>query len=157
MASDEAVVARICAHMNRDHSDNVQDYAAFYARLPAPLARTATLTGITLDHLELTVTASKGGAQSTVNIPLSPPMGTLGDARVRLIAMAMEAMEGLGRSRFKVTRWRAPSVVDALIGLAVCFSYWAFYNGAREFAPGGFIKEYAPPTLARFTPALCAC
>ena len=138
--SDDAVKARITRHMNADHSDSIADYAAFYCRLPANLARTAALTDLSLHRLTLTVT-SPHGAQSEVYIPLNPPMKSYSESRERMVAMANEAMEGLGRSRHKVTRWVAPGLVGGIVSVAVCFGYWAFWFGEREFAPGGFVRE----------------
>jgi len=139
--ADKATVDSVCSQMNIQHADSVQDYALYFARLPPTLARTATLTSVSTTKLTLTVT-SLHGAQSTVNIPLNPPMSSLNDSRDRLIAMADEATEGLGGSRYKVKRWVPPGLVGGVVSTAVCFGYWSFYNGAVQFAKGGFVKEF---------------
>lgn len=136
--------------MNGDHADAVRDYAEFFARLPRAVARTAVLTGVSLDALELTVTSpsssqphgAQSTVQSTVRIPLSPPMASFADARERLAAMALEAVEGLGRrSPPTVERWVAPGPLGALVWAGVGLGYWAYWNSAREFAPGGFLRR----------------
>ena len=127
-AADAATVARIAAHMNKDHADSVADYAQFYARLPAAIARTAVISDIALDRLMLRVT--NGAATGTVYIPLSPPMASLADSRVRLVAMANEALAGLGRSKHVVRRFVLPGAVHSAVAAAVVFGYWALWNGA---------------------------
>jgi hypothetical protein len=139
-SSDEAIIARVVTHMNNDHHDSIHDYAQYFARLPAPLASTATLSTLTLSKLTLTVTSSHG-AQSTVNIPLSPAMASFSESRERLVAMAIEAMEGLGRSRYKVRRWVPPGLFGSIVCAAVAFGYWSFYYGEVQFAKGGFVRE----------------
>ncbi|KAF8252476.1 hypothetical protein K440DRAFT_594945 [Wilcoxina mikolae CBS 423.85] len=139
-SSDEVVIARVVAHMNNDHLDAIHDYAQYFARLPAPLASTATLSTLSLSKLTLTVTSAHG-AQSTVNIPLNPPMKSFSESRERLVAMTIEAMEGLGRSRYKVQRWVPPGFVGSIVCAAVAFGYWSFWNGDVQFAKGGFVRE----------------
>lgn len=135
--------------MNADHSDAVRDYAEFFARLPQAVARTAVLTGVSLDALELTITSppssqphgAQSTVQSTVRIPLSPPLASFADARERLVVMAHEAMEGLGRhSPATVERWVAPGPLGMLVCAGVGLGLWAFWNCAREFGPDGFLR-----------------
>jgi hypothetical protein len=138
-ASDDAA-AKICAYMNRQHPDSLADFAQYYARLPASLASSARLTSLTTTKLTLTVTSLHGGT-SAVNIPLSPPMKSLDEARERLIAMSHEAAEGLGRSRYRVTRFVPPGLLGSIVVGAVGFGYWSFWNSAAVFSKGGFVKE----------------
>ncbi|KAA8894037.1 hypothetical protein FN846DRAFT_456020 [Sphaerosporella brunnea] len=139
-SSDAATIARVCQHMNNDHADALCDYARYYARLPTSLAKTARLTTLSTTKLTLTITSSHGGT-SEVNIPLSPPMESLLESRERLVAMAHEAAEGLGRSRYKVTRFVLPDPVGVAVVAAVGFGYWSFWNASAVFARGGFVKE----------------
>jgi hypothetical protein len=140
MSTADDAAARICEHMNRQHSDSLADYAQYYARLPASLASSARLTSLTTTKLTLTVTSLHGGT-SDVNIPLSPPMKNLGEARERLVAMSCEAAEGLGRSRYRVTRFVPPGMLGSVVVGAVGFGYWSFWNSAVVFGKGGFVKE----------------
>lgn len=139
--ADTAIIARIAAHMNKDHKDSISDYAQFYARLPEPVARTATLTDMSFDHLTLSVTSPRNGAKGTVYIALNPPMKSFSESRERLIVMAAEALEGLGRSKYVVKEFRHLSLVDSLVAGAVLSGYWAFWNGDVQFAEGGFLRE----------------
>jgi hypothetical protein len=140
---DAAAVSRVIDHINKNHAEAVDDWAQYYARLPASLAKTATLSTFTLEKLTLSVT-SPHGAKSTVNIPLNPPMKSVNDCRERMAYMAIEAMEGLGRSRYQVKRWVPPGFVGSIVCAAVSFGYWAFFNGATQFARGGWLREYVP-------------
>ncbi|CCX33515.1 hypothetical protein FPQ18DRAFT_393436 [Pyronema domesticum] len=137
---DATAVSRVIDHINKNHAEAVDDWAQYYARLPASLAKTATLSTFTLEKLTLSVT-SPHGAKSTVNIPLNPPMKSVNDCRERMAYMAIEAMEGLGRSRYQVKRWVPPGFVGSIVCAAVSFGYWAFFNGATQFARGGWVRE----------------
>ncbi|CAE6431928.1 unnamed protein product [Rhizoctonia solani] len=109
-----AMKDRIIQHMNKDHQDSLVDYLRFYASVPAREASTAQLVDISNDGMTCTVT--RGGSSRSVVVPISPPMDSLMQARERLVAMAFEAMEGLGRSRWRVESYPMPSILGVFYG-----------------------------------------
>ncbi|KAF8711035.1 integral membrane protein, partial [Rhizoctonia solani] len=113
-----AMKDRIIQHMNKDHQDSLVDYLRFYANIPAQEASTAKLVDINNDGMTFTVTnvAKNGSPSRSVVVPINPPIDSLMQARERLVAMASEAMEGLGRSRWRVESYPGPSLAGILYG-----------------------------------------
>ncbi|KAI0403467.1 hypothetical protein F4802DRAFT_599065 [Xylaria palmicola] len=94
--------ARIMAHMNRDHTAELSMYLRAFNGLSASAAAGARLTGLSLDAL----TVESASGVHTVRV--SPPMGSLADARVRMVDMAARARSSLGLSDVRVDRFVRP-------------------------------------------------
>lgn len=138
--SDAAAKERIISHMNADHSSSLSDYLQFYAHIQEPLAATAVLLDISLTKMTISTKSSPSGTTTTY-IPIRPPMESLGDARVRLVDMAYEAMAGLGKSRYVVDFYLPPKgFVQWAIVFAVALGYYSFAF-ASNFEEGALIRE----------------
>lgn len=127
--------------MNSDHSSSLSDYLQFYAKLPESLASTAELVDISLTKMTISTRTSSTGTTTTY-IPIRPtPMESLSDAEVRLVNMAYEAMEGLGKSRYIVDFYVPPKgFVQWATTFGVFFGFYAF-SFASNFVEGAFIRE----------------
>lgn len=127
-------LARITAHMNRDHSHHLSLYLRHYNCLPSHLAADAKLIDLTLDALTI---SCKGG---TYQVPISPPMGDYAESRTRLKEMVYTSMEGLGMSPYKVERW-VPGPVGTFVAVGVVLGEWATWNRETQLVDGGWVKE----------------
>lgn len=127
--------------MNSDHSSSLSDYLQYYARLPEPLASTAELVDISLTKLTISTRSSPTGTTTTY-IPIRPtPMESLNDARERLVNMAYEAMEGLGKSPYIVDFYVPPKgFVQWATVFGVFLGYYSF-SFASNFEEGALIRE----------------
>ncbi|EUC66101.1 50S ribosomal protein L3, partial [Rhizoctonia solani AG-3 Rhs1AP] len=118
-ASSEDVSAikdRIIRHMNEDHHDALVDYLRFYLKVPAHEAATAELVDINNGGMKVTRITETNGFPTPIVVPIDPPMNSLSQARERLIAMSFEAIEGLGRSRWRVESYPKPSLAGVMYG-----------------------------------------
>ncbi|KAH7340204.1 hypothetical protein B0J17DRAFT_309689 [Rhizoctonia solani] len=114
-----AMKERIIRHMNEDHHDSLVDYLRFYAKLPAHEAATAELVDINNGGMNITRITEPNGPPRPIVVVIEPPMNSLSQARERLVAMAFEAMEGLGRSRWRVESYPKPSLLGVLYGVVL--------------------------------------
>ncbi|KAL7268100.1 hypothetical protein RUND412_009289 [Rhizina undulata] len=132
----------IVSHMNEDHGSSLSDYCQFYAKIPKKVADSAELVDIDLERMTINLKSSSEPAGSTVYIPIDPPMKSLEEAEVRLVEMALESMEALGRSMWKVKKWVAPSFpVGWAVVSAVGFGFYSLAVGSN-FEKGAFVREY---------------
>jgi len=76
---------RIVDHMNEDHPDALVDYAEAYADIPD--VQGARMTGIDAEGFDLVVERTE--ETRPVRIEFDTPLSTVGDARSRLVNMAM--------------------------------------------------------------------
>ncbi|KAI0970913.1 putative integral membrane protein [Xylaria arbuscula] len=104
--------ARITAHMNKEHSDDLQRYLQAFNGLSASAASAAQLTDLTFDAL--TIRSASGEHR----VPISPPMKSFADARVRLVDMAERAHDRLG---VRIDRFSGPRGGGLLSFLGVAF------------------------------------
>lgn len=127
--------------MNADHSSSLSDYLQYYSRLPASLASTAELVDISLTQLTISTRSSPTGTTTTY-IPIRPaPMESYRDARERMVYMANEAMEGLGKSPYIVDFYVTPKgFIQWATVFGVFLGYYSFSFGSN-FEKGAFIRE----------------
>ncbi|KAI0432283.1 putative integral membrane protein [Xylaria sp. FL1042] len=108
--------ARIMAHMNKEHSDDLKRYLQAFNGLSSSAASAATLTDLTFDALTI---QSASGIHS---VPITPPMKSFADARVRLVDMAERAQAQLGGlSDVRVNIFEGPRGGGLLSFLGVSF------------------------------------
>ncbi|KAI0171747.1 hypothetical protein GGR52DRAFT_572911 [Hypoxylon sp. FL1284] len=91
MALNEAHKARIIAHMNKDHADELSHYLRAFNGVPEPAARGAALTDMTADAM--TVRGADGVRHA---VAIAPPLASAADARPRLVDMSQRARKLLG-------------------------------------------------------------
>ncbi|RYO93126.1 hypothetical protein DL766_004816 [Monosporascus sp. MC13-8B] len=115
--SNEAMKARIISHMNKDHTYELSHYLRAFNGLSASAARSPQLTDLTLDSMTI-----KSASGSHV-VRISPPMGALSDARVRMIEMAQGAQKKLGLSDIRISEFKPPAGpgVASFVGVALYF------------------------------------
>lgn len=123
--SETSSKSRIIKHMNTDHSDSLSLYLRHFSRIPPPPRGTPeptlvdiSLSGITISH-HLSPVAT---APAITFIPFTPPIDSLSDARLRLIAMVQEAQGvamGGSPGAGALSRVTAPSFVGWAIALLV--------------------------------------
>jgi putative heme iron utilization protein len=80
-------IAKICAHMNDDHSDSLALYAKVFGKCEGALA--ARLRAFDADGMDLDVETAEGARRT--RILFDHAIRDADDARVTLIAMAREA------------------------------------------------------------------
>lgn len=102
-STEDALKARIIAHMNRDHAAELAHYLRAFNGIPASAARGAHLTDLSLDTLHL-----KTGSGKTHTVAITPPMTSLSESRVRLVDMATTAQKKLGLSDIKMDKSYTP-------------------------------------------------
>jgi hypothetical protein len=106
----------IIRHMNKDHHDALVNYLQFYARVTPREAATAELVDINLDGMIITRVTDPNGPPRPIVVPINPRMDSLKQSRERLVAMAFESLEGLGRSRWKIESYPNISLPGLLYG-----------------------------------------
>jgi hypothetical protein len=158
-----AIKQRIMAHMNADHADSLDDYLKFYNNVTAAPA-SAKLIDFDLDYMRIEYRDTAGITHSSL-VKIDPPMGSLGESRVRLVAMAEEAT---GKSfhqppdvpsptnvptvpdiAVKAIGWTPPGIVGLLTLAAIYFGFWALHH-PYPLSPEGPVKEYLPVFLVEF-------
>jgi hypothetical protein len=165
--SPAAIKARIINHMNADHADSVEDYLKFYNSINAA-PQSAKLIDLNLDSMEIGY-IDESGVQQTTFVKILPPMGSLAESRVKLVAMAEEAT---GKSFHqppdipnpstpgkREIGWARPKGIGMVCLVAVTFGYWAL---SHEFplSPDGPLQRVLPgvvvDTARRFREQLFA-
>ncbi|KAI5806809.1 hypothetical protein DFH27DRAFT_359106 [Peziza echinospora] len=149
--SEAAIKARIMNHMNADHADSVLLYLQHYTPYTTATAtpHPPQLTDISLAHLTITHYPSQtpipGGEAVTTTIPITPPMASYAEARVRLVAMAEEAQDALekrgGGGKSKNTSALGRVTLPNLVGLVISF---LVLQTLVFFAPGVVEKVTFP-------------
>jgi hypothetical protein len=137
-----AIKARIMAHMNADHPDSLEDYLRFYNSITA-VPQSAKMIDLDLDSTTIQYLDEAGVSQTSI-VKINPPMTSLGESRVKLVAMAEEAT---GKSFHqppdmppssavpaaatavvapaKSIGWTRPELAGVISMLGVCFGFWA--------------------------------
>ncbi|KAG6360391.1 hypothetical protein INS49_011449 [Diaporthe citri] len=87
---DPATKKRTIAHMNKDHTDDMSAILQHYSHLSVSQADGAEMLDI--DLTAMTIRSASG----THTVPVTPPMDTWDDRRVRLVAMTADARKALG-------------------------------------------------------------
>lgn len=133
--------ARIMSHMNKEHGADLERYLRAFNGVPAPAARGAQLTDLSLTTL--TIATSSSGAQQQQqqqhSVEVTPPMKSLADARERFVAMAARARERLGLGDVRVTKCAAPRGLGLFTFLGV-----AFYFVSAAALAAGFLRPENP-------------
>ena len=164
MAAAEAK-ARIMAHMNADHPDSLEDYLEFYNGIKATPG-SAKMIDLELESMKIEYADALGNTQiSTVKI--QPPMASLGDSRVKLVAMAEEAT---GKSFHQPTDmppaaasapsmptsppkssigWTFPELPGFISIPLLAFGWWAC-SQEYPLSPGGPIEKFLPLVIVEF-------
>jgi len=95
MASDDARSARIVAHMNAEHQASLALYLRRFAHLPAthPDVCSSPVNMASISTSAMTLVAT--GSSREYVVPFNPPLASLADARVRLVAMDEECRQVL--------------------------------------------------------------
>lgn len=88
-------VNRIVTHMNEAHTEDLIHYAQAYADVAA--VEDARMTSIDADGFELAV--ETGSTTIPVRIDFDTPLGTVEDARSRLVELATAARDDVERER----------------------------------------------------------
>ncbi|KAI1813083.1 hypothetical protein GGS20DRAFT_554970 [Poronia punctata] len=108
---------RIIAHMNREHTAHLKRYLRAFNGLTPSAAADAQLIDLTLSTLTITSASGKH------TVPVTPPMKSLADARVRLVDMAEQAQRKLGLSDVIVSRFQGPRGAGIFSFLGVAFYF----------------------------------
>ncbi|KAL7624719.1 hypothetical protein AAE478_006290 [Parahypoxylon ruwenzoriense] len=103
MAINDVHKARIIAHMNADHARELEEYLRAFNGVSASAARGAQLADMTLDSM--TVTCASG----THAVSIVPPLGSVAEARVRLVDMSQRARQKLGLSAIRIATYAPPA------------------------------------------------
>ncbi|KAI1364513.1 hypothetical protein F5Y08DRAFT_306552 [Xylaria arbuscula] len=164
MAAPPDPRARIISHMNKEHDADLSRYLQAFNGLSSSQSSSAQLTDLSLDSLTI---KSRSGVHT---VPITPPMKSFADARVRLVDMAERAQAKLGLSdNIKITEFSGPrgSGLASFIGVGFYFlsaaalglgllrpgtSAWEFidgvfpYRGAEGFA--WLVRVIFVPVLA---------
>lgn len=136
-----AMKDRIIRHMNEDHHASLADYLQYYAKASAKEAATAELVDINTAGMTITRITEPNGPPRPVVIPIEPPMDSLKQARERLVAMAYESMESLGRSRWKVKNFPVPSLAGVVYGAVSCTLIAILMNPDSSLRPGAKFRQ----------------
>ena len=160
----EAAKARIMAHMNADHPDSLVDYLRFYNRITAA-PNSAKLVDLDLDSMKIEYTNEFGNTK-TSTVKINPPMASLADSRVKLVAMAEEATgKSFHQPPEPASRPAAPSIPhtpqNTSIGwtfpefpgfvslVLISFGYWALSH-VEPLSPGGPVEKVLPAAIVEF-------
>ncbi|KAG8831814.1 hypothetical protein FRC17_002519 [Serendipita sp. 399] len=117
---------------SKHHSDALSYYVQYYAQVKAR-PEDCVMVGITNREMDIEVLSNKSKKKEIVHVPLDPPLSNAKEARARLVNMTWESVEGLGMSRYQVTKYQF-DVSQAFTIIASLFMYYVF------LAP----KQYIP-------------
>lgn len=93
------------------------------------------------------LTIDAGG--QTLVIPLDPPMGSLRDARERLVDMDKQSVVGLNRSRVTLKEYRPPKGFPVLV-FAACLGTYILHSRKENLLPGSLLYESVLKHFPRF-------
>lgn len=97
-------VERILSHMNKDHSHNLEDYLVVISKVSPKLAsQSPVLTSLTIDCFTI-----EYAHKQSANIPFTPPLADLSEAKARLIELANECASARGYSAHRITKVPTP-------------------------------------------------
>ena len=85
---------RVITHMNDDHADSLLAYATYYAGFKD--AKSAKMSGLTVEGFVLDVTLEDGSIKENVLIPYTTPLESAAAVRKIAVAMHFEAYNELG-------------------------------------------------------------
>lgn len=146
-SKDAAAKQRIIQHMNKDHQDSLVRYIEHFCHISSYYARNARLEDITFSSM-----AVSSSRNSRHVIKINPPLESWSEARPRVVAMDMEAIEGLNRSRITVKKYTRPKGLWIVTPIAVACTLAAFCLRSN-FQPGSYLYDNlltSVPSFARF-------
>ena len=146
-SKDAAAKQRIIQHMNKDHQDSLMRYLEHFCHVSSFSARNAHLHDISFSSM--TVITSNG---SRYNVPFDPPLTSWSEARERVVAMDMEALNGLKRSKITVKEYKMAEGPWITIPIAVVSTFAAF-SMRSNFEPGTLFYDVllkSVPNFAKF-------
>ncbi|KAJ3471250.1 hypothetical protein MRS44_001349 [Fusarium solani] len=118
-SADDARKKRIVSHMNQDHTREISYYLRHYAHLSAGAASSPALRDVDLNGMTI---RSKDGREHF--IPFTPPLKGWGEAKDRIIEMAVEAREALGLSDVVIEGYRPPEGFGIIVTGSVIFYFF---------------------------------
>ncbi|KAJ4169334.1 hypothetical protein NW754_016368 [Fusarium falciforme] len=118
-SADDARKKRIVSHMNQDHTREISYYLRHYAHLSAGAASFPTLRDVDLNGMTI---RSRDGRDHF--IPFTPPLKGWGEAKDRIIEMAVEAREALGLSDVVIEGYRPPEGFGIIVTGSVIFYFF---------------------------------
>jgi Protein of unknown function (DUF2470) len=149
-AADAAAQQRIIKHMNADHHESIVRYLQHYLYVKPKDAQTAELTKVSLTSMTITTDSTfgtavrtpvgKGAGKHAHIIPLSPPLKNYGEARLRMVAMDKEALEGLGYTDLKITTYTPPDRFGIIVSVVV-FATLVLFSKQSNMLPGHLIHD----------------
>lgn len=123
---DDATIARIITHMNKDHTLSLYDYLGHYCRTeldPSSPDTTIKMLSITLDRLILEYTCPTFNLPVKAEVKINPPMESFTEARTKLVSMAKEAAASRGFATHQIDRFVGPFSPAQLVVAAVTLLY----------------------------------
>jgi len=146
-AKDAAAKERIIQHMNKDHQDSLIRYLEHYCHVSSYYARNAQLEDITFASMTIIT-----GQSCRYIIPLDPPLASWSEARLRVVAMDSESIDGLKRSKITVKKYKKPRGLWIVVPILVAGTLVAF-SKRSNFEPGSILFDYllkSVPDFAKF-------
>ena len=155
---------RIIGHMNADHADSLEDYLKHFNRI-TPKVGSAKMIDLQLDSLKIEYVDGQGKTKTSI-VKINPPMQSLSESRVKLVAMAEEATgksfhqppditpvaapTGMVPTPLKTPiGWTFPEFPGLISTALICFGYWAL-SQEYPLAVGGPLEKVLPRFLVEF-------
>lgn len=124
--SDEELIPRIMAHMNKDHVHNLEDYLVVYGHVDLDLAKeTPKLDAMDLSSMTLSFTNDRGG-RTSVRVPFKHTLNSYRDARSQFVEMAQDAAKKRGFSEYLVNKVPVPNRPIDFLGMGIFLTLWLF-------------------------------
>lgn len=118
-----AMEQKILAHMNQDHKLALQDYLAVYGGVRITNAiSNIKLKAISNDSLLIAFTHRDVDFEIEKPIALDPPLGSLGEARERLVEMAKYAADKRGYSHKQIKEILYPTKIYEFVLLGLVWN-----------------------------------
>ena len=148
-SSDEAMKARIIAHVNKDHTSSLSRYLEAFKQTSILAARAPILKDISLSSLTVQSSPTLLSSPQVHIVSLSPPMSSLSEARLRLVELDAEATEKMGLEKDTVTPFLPPSLLGTGLIVGVIAGMFLFTDGSY-FAPDSLLARtlFAPAPRA---------
>ena len=138
----EAASARICSHMNDDHSPSVLGMALTLW----PEARRASMVALKRDEVVIVATGEGRVEKRTLSFALDPPLAAVSDARPRLVVEHHKALA----PACDQPAGGLLAVVVPVVFLAA-WTDWAVFSPVRFLADAAFPVPECLDRFAKFT------
>src|SRR5947207_2377746 len=140
---------RTIAHMNTDHADSLEDYLKFYNGIDA-VPGTAKMVDLNLDSMKIEY-RDQTGVDAFAIVKISPPMSSLAESRVKLVAMTEEASgkkfhktsggQTEGSRQKTPIKWTLPELSGLLTLVSTAFGFWSLSHD-YPLSRGGPMEPY---------------